>query len=278
MNRFQDGGAAEWEQKEILNLILQKGRRKEMKLSPRKSLVFGLGLCVLFMAIGCAPIAKTVHPQFETRTQDIKTTGFLSPDIKIYEFTAGGMRELKDDWCVTGKENVRSAVMECLRDRPFAIKPITIDEDLEEEMTDIYALYRAVSTSINTHTRAGDHQFPEKVKNFDYSIGSVEKILKRYEVDALLFVYGYDEISTTGRQVLKVVGIIASVALAAAAGGGPIIAPRSGITLMSVALVDSSGSILWYNIGASEGAHDLRKPESASGFVRRVFSDYPGKR
>jgi len=249
-----------------------------MKLRPRKSVAFGLGLCLLFMAIGCAPITKTVHPQFETRTQDIKIAGFLSPDIKIYEFTAGGMRELRDDWCATGKENVQSAVMECLREKPFAIKPITIDEDLEEEMRDIYALYRAVSASINTHILGRDHQFPEKVKNFDYSVGSVEKILKKYEVDALLFVYGYDEISTTGRQVLKVVGIIASTALAAAAGGGPIIAPRSGITLMSIALVDSSGSILWYNVRASEGAYDLRKPESASGFVRNVFSNYPGER
>jgi hypothetical protein len=249
-----------------------------MKLSPRRSLVFGLGLCLLFMAVGCAPITKTVHPQFEMRAKDIKTTGFLSPDIKIYEFTAGGMRELRDDWCATGKENVRSAVMECLREKPFAIKPITIDKDLEEEMADIYALYRAVSTNINMHARRGDHQFPEKAKNFDYSIGSVEKILKRYEVDALLFVYGYDEISSAGRQVLKVVGIIASAALAAAAGGGPIIAPRSGITLMSVALVDSSGSILWYDIRASEGTHDLRKPDSASGFVKSVLSNYPGER
>lgn len=249
-----------------------------MKLSLRKSLVFGLSLCLLFTTVSCAPIIKTVHPQFEIRTKDIKTTGFLSPDIKIYEFTAGGMRELRDDWCATGKENVQSAVMECLREKPFAIKPITIDKDLEEEMTDIYALYRAVSTSINTHIRGTEYQFPEKVKNFDYSIGSVEKILKRYEVDTLLFVNGYDEISTAGRQVLTVVGIIASAALAAAAGGGPIIAPRSGITIMSVALVDSSGSILWYDMRASEGVHDLRKPESASGFVRSVFSNYPEKK
>jgi hypothetical protein len=255
-----------------------KEGRREMKLSPRKSLVLGLGLCLLFVAVGCAPITRTVHPQFEMRAKDINTTGFLSPDIKIYEFTAGGMRELRDDWCATGKENVQSAVMECLREKPFAIKPITIDKDLEEELADIYALYRAVSTSINTHTRPGDHQFPEKVKNFDYSIGSVEKILRRYEVDALLFVYGYDEISTAGRKVLKVVGIIASTALAAAAGGGPIIAPRSGITLMSVALVDSSGSILWYDIKANEGGYDLRKPESASSFVRNVFSNYPRKK
>jgi hypothetical protein len=248
-----------------------------MRISQRKSLVFVLVLCLLSMAFGCAPITRTVHPEFETRTRDIKTAGLLSPDIKIYEFTAGGMRELRDDWCSQGKENVQKAVIGCLLEKPFAIKPITLEKDMEDEMEDIYALFRAVSASIVLHTQ-GDNRFPEKVKNFDYSVGSVENILKRYGVEGLIFVTGYDEISTAGRKVLKVVGIIASAALAAAAGGGAVIAPRSGITLVSVALVDPSGSILWYNIRGSEGSHDLRNPESTSKFVRDVLSNYPGGR
>jgi hypothetical protein len=248
-----------------------------MRISQRKSLGFVLVLCLLSIPFGCAPITKTVHPEFETRTRDIKTAGLLSPDIKIYEFTAGGMRELRDDWCSQGKENVQRAVIGCLLEKPFAIKPITLDKDMEDEMEDVYALFRAVSASIVLHTQ-GDNTFPEKVKNFDYSVGSVENILKRYGVEGLIFVTGYDEISTAGRKVLKVVGIIASAALAAAAGGGAVIAPRSGITLVSVALVDPSGSILWYNIRGSEGSHDLRNPESTSKLVRDVLSNYPGGR
>jgi hypothetical protein len=249
-----------------------------MRITPKKTVIFVLGLCLLFMAFGCAPITKTVHPEFEIRTKYIKTAGLLSPDIKIYEFTAGGMRELRDEWCAKGKENVQRAVIECLMDKPLEIKPITIDKEMEEEMEDmedIYALYRAVSTSINFHTQ-GDNKFPEKVKNFDYSIGSVDKILKRYGGDALIFVTGFDEISTAGRQALKAVGIIAGVALAAAGVGGAVIVPRSGITLISIALVDSSGTILWYNIKGSQGGYDLRNPESATKFVREILSDYPG--
>ena len=247
-----------------------------MRIRLRKSLILVSGLCLLFMAFGCAPITKTVHPQFEIRTKDIKTTGLLSPDIKIYEFTAGGMRELRDDWCAKGKENVERALIECFREKPFGIKSITVDKDLEEEMADVYALYRAVSNSINLHTQVGDQHFPGKVKNFDYSIGSVEEILKKYGGEALIFVSGFDEISTAGRQTLKAVGIIAGVALAAAGVGGAMIIPRSGITLVSVALVDSSGTILWYNIKANQGGYDLRKPESATEFVREILSNYPG--
>jgi len=246
-----------------------------MRLSPKKSFVFLSGLCLLFMAFSCAPITKTVHPQFEMRTKEIKVTGLLSPDIRIYELTAGGMRELKDDWCAKGKENVERALVECLKEQPLEIKTISIDKETEEEIQDIYALYRAVNNSIILHTQ-GDNKFPEKMKNFDYSIGPVEKILRQYGVDSIIFVNGIDEISSAGRQTLKAVGILASVAAAAAGMGGAVIIPRSGITIMSVALVDPSGTILWYNIKGSEGGYDLRNPESATKLVRELLSNYPG--
>lgn len=78
-----------------------------MKLSSIKLLAFSLGLWLLLTTVGCATTPKTVHPEFETRTRDIKTAGLISPDIKIFELTAGGVRELKDDWCQKGKENVQ---------------------------------------------------------------------------------------------------------------------------------------------------------------------------
>ncbi len=249
-----------------------------MGINVRKWIILVLCLCLLFVVFGCAPVSYRAHPQFEMRSKDIKTTGLLSPDIKVYEFTAGGMRELRDDWCVKGKDNVQKAMMDCLMEKAFTIKPIAVDPDMEEELSDIYALYRAVNISINLHTRIEGQQFPEKVKNFDYSIGSMEKILNRYGGDALFFVTGFDEISTSGRQVLKAVGIIAGVAVAAAGVGGAIIVPRSGITLVSVALVDPSGAILWYNLKANAGGYDLRQTESATKFVREVLADYPGTR
>ena len=249
-----------------------------MRIHPIKSIAFCLGLCLLLMAVGCATTTKTIHPEFETRARDIKTAGLISPDIKIFELTAGGVRELKDDWCAKGKENVQRAVIECLREKPLAIKPITIDREMEEEIEEIYALYRAVSTSIILHTVniQGANIFPEKVKRFDYSIGTMERILKIHGGDALIFVTGFDEISSAGRQTLKAVGIIAGIALAASGVGGAVIIPRSGITLVSVALVDSSGSILWYNIKSSEGGYDLRNPESATKLVRDILAGYPG--
>ncbi len=221
------------------------------------------------MALGCAPVTYRTHPEFEMRAKNIKTTGLLSPDVKIYEFTAGGLRELRDDWCAMGKEAVQGSLIQCFSEKPLEMKPITIDKEMEEEMEDIYALYRAVSISISTHTY-GDSKFPEKTKNFDYSIGPIEKILQQYGVDALVFVYGFNEIPTSGRKTLQ------AAAAVVGAFTGVVAMPRSGITVVNVAVVDPSGAVLWYNFKGRQGEYDLRDLRSATNFIKTILSDYPG--
>lgn len=225
--------------------------------------------CLLSIAVGCAPKTYKAHPEFEMRAKNIKAHGLITPDVKVYEFTAGGVKELRDDWCVKGKENVSNAIAEMFKGNPVEIKPLPIDKDIEEEMEDIQALYRAVITSIHQHSYAGPNTFPEKQKNFDYSIGSIEDILKRYESDALIFVYGDDEISTSGRKALTAAGILVG------AFTGVVITPRAGITALNIAVVDPSGAILWYNSRGSQGGHDLRDHDSCASLIENLISDYP---
>ncbi len=238
-----------------------------MAFSQKKSVGLLVVLCLLFLAFGCAPKAYRAHQELEVRSKGINNPGFVAPDIKIYELTAGGVRELRDDWCIKGEENVLRETTERLTEKGAEIKTLTIDKDIEEEMKDIRALYRAVSDSINLHTY-GPYLFPEKKKHFEYSIGSVERILQKFGSDALIFVYGSDEISTTGRKALHAAGIIAG------AFTGTVITPRYAITSVSVALIEESGTILWYCIN-SKGGYDLRKPESASKLMKAVLSNFP---
>ena len=222
------------------------------------------------MVFGCAALAPyRTHAEFESRSKDVKTAGLLSPDIKVYELTAGGMRELKDDWCAKGRENVQGALIQCLSETPLKIKPIIVEKKFEEEMVDIYALYRAVNASILSHTY-GNFTFPEKMKKFDYSIGSIREIAQAYGAEALIFVYGTDEISTGGRRAVQALGVLAGAVTRV------VLVPSPGITVLSVAVVDPSGTILWYSFKQNEGNYDLRSPESAADFVREVLSDYPG--
>lgn len=237
-----------------------------MVFSQKKSVGFLVVLSLLFLAFSCAPKAYRAHPELEVRSTGINNPGFVAPDIKIYELTAGGVRELRDDWSIKAEENVRRATTEGLTEKAAEIKTLTIDKDIEEEMDDIRALYRAVSSSIQLHTY-GPHVFPEKKKHFEYSIGSVERILRKFGSDALIFVYGFDEESTTGRKALHAAGIIAG------AFTGVVVTPRYAITSVSVALVEESGTILWYC--NSKGGYDLRKPESVAKLVKHILSDFP---
>ncbi len=239
-----------------------------MYLNKRKSLAFLSVLFFLFLAFSCIPIEYRTHPEFEVRSKNIKTPGLIPPDVKIYEFTAGGVHELRDDWSDKGKENILNVLMEGFKEKEVEVNALTIDEDIEEEMEEINALYRAVSTCIHLHT-CGPYPFPEKKKNFNYSIGSIESILEKYGSDALLFVYGSDETATGGRKGLIAVGFVT------AAITGVYMGPRGSITSVSIALIEPSGTILWYCIKNRVGGYDLTEKESVSTFLEDILANFP---
>ena len=225
-------------------------------------------LFFLLAFYGCAGKPYRAHPEFEARSKSIKNPGLIPPDVRIYELSAGGVRELRDDWCVIGKDRVLSALTDCFAGKECKITCLSADDEIKEELEDIKALYRAISVSIRLHTY-GPFLFPEKQNNFDYSIGSIEQLLEKLGADALIFVHGEDEISTGGRKALIVLGAIASGIT------GANVYVRGGITVVSVALVDASGTILWYNMRGSQGAHDLRDTASAAGLVQNILSTFP---
>lgn len=242
----------------------------KININMKKSFTFFLISSLLIpFVFGCAPKTYRAHPEFEQRVKSITHPGMLPSDVKVYELTAGGVQELRDDWCKIGKENVEKSIHEAFKQRPFTVEQLLVDKEIEEEIEDIQALYRAVSLSIQLHTYNPQFIFPEKTKNFIYSVGPVDKILKKYGADALIFVYGFDEISTGGRKALMAAGIIVG------AFTGVMIAPREGITAVSIALVDSSGTILWYNLKASAGGKDLRDFDSCSSMINNIVAEFP---
>ena len=175
---------------------------------------------------------------------------------------------MRDEWCSKSRDNVEEATIKCLHDKLADVKPTPVNGEVQEELEEVYALYKAVSTSIQLHIY-GPFGFPEKKKNFDYSVGSIKRILETLGADVLIFVYGSDEISTSGRKALQA-GAVAIGLLT-----GVIVIPRGGITEVSVGTVDASGSILWYNVKRAEGGYDLRNRESAINLLTEILSDFP---
>ena len=236
--------------------------------------VKGRPVTILFILLfittsGCASLPCRTHPELEARSKTIKTLGLLSPNVVIYSFSFKHVTVPEDDWSAEGSENIQKALTEFFKKTPFGIKSITVDKGLEKEMEDVFALYEAVSLSIQLHTYGG-FKFPEEMTNFQYSIGPIHDILERYDADALLFIEAVDEVSTTGRKAMKV-GMI----LALPVTKSPFL-PRAGVTTLSAAFVDSEGTILWYNMKSSKGGFNLRKPGSAARLIHHVFSSFPG--
>jgi len=233
-----------------------------------------LGLCLL--VAGCVATPEwyrmyqgpdRYHPELARRSKAVRVLALLPPDIKIYELTAGGVSELRDDWSTAGRETVSKALVQAFKRRNIAVKPLPVERGAQEAFEEVYTLYRAVSSSIIEHTYR-DHPFPQKLQSFDYSVGALDTLLQRHQTDGLVIVYGIDEISTAGRKVLRGVGLVLG-----AITGQPVLS--KGTTALSIALVDRSGSILWYKIEGDEGGFDLRDPESTTGFVQQLVAGFP---
>jgi hypothetical protein len=207
------------------------------------------------------------HPELDRRAKTFRVVGVLQPDIKIYELTAGGVTELRDEWSAAGRDAVLQGLSETLKERGVAIKPVVVEKDLQRPVDDVTVLYRAVSSSIIEHTYA-QHPFPSKLENFDYSVGPIDALLQKHQADALVIVYGVDQISTNGRKALRGVGLVLG-----AVTGQPVVS--QGMTALNIALVDRSGAVLWYKIAADSGGFDLRDTRSAKAFVQRLVSDFP---
>lgn len=219
---------------------------------------------------GCAtPALQSNRAELNSRAQKLKNVVLLSPDTKICELSAGGVREQHDDWCTAGRINLEKAIIENLRETGISVKVLTVPADLANEADEIKLLYRVVMASMYTHAYHWNGRnpnfFPDRMKNFDYTVGSLDKLLKEQKADGLLLVQAEDDISSSGRKALLVVQAINPLGTKAG----------SGATKAIIALADRKGDILWDNFFIESGDYDLRDLESATSFVKVLLDGFP---
>jgi hypothetical protein len=237
---------------------------------------------VAYLLSGCVPAAVSyrANPRFQQQSQQIRTVSILRPEVKVYQIDAGGVREEITEWSTQARTNVVSALDNELRTNMKTVVKVVSEESLAEEKTrleETRALYAAVSAMILLHTypnpNSPGHLFEEKLKSFDYSLGTEVHRLAN-GADALLFLDAQDHVWTAGRQALQALGVILGVG-AGVATGVVIIPAMSGGTGVKAALVDSgTGDILWINAVGSGIGKDLRDPASAREMVGQLFKDF----
>jgi len=185
------------------------------------------------------------HPQFESRVAKIKALTLVPPAVEVYELSPSGLSELRDDWCMLGRKNIEEALIEKFTSKRYIIRTLRPDSEVRKELAEIQALYTQVNRSIQLHSY-GPQVFPEKVTRFEYGMGSVQRLLEACGTESLVFVTGFDQVS-----------------------------PDNPKTYVSIALADSSGTILWYGVKGSKGGHELKDPFSTAMLVEEILSSFP---
>jgi hypothetical protein len=241
-------------------------------------------IVLLLIAVpGCTAFSRTVvspppiNPELESRTQSIDRLVVVSPDIKMYEVSAGGMVEPMDEWSEQAKRNILTSTMTELRHRSgkqlSALENVTA-EQLQTNLQESRALLDAVENAI-LYAPQGfmEADIAGKWNRVHLTLGQEVHDLAP-DASALLFIQGTERRSTSGRKAMQAGAFV--VGLAGAVVGAPVVVMLPGATTpgVSAALVDTKdGRLLWYNrvmIGS-----DLRLSSTAEAVIRELFKDVP---
>lgn len=240
-------------------------------------------ICIL--TSGCATTTFKAHPFLDERIKPVRTIAVMPMDIEVYKITAGGVKELIDEYIQETKNNIKVALdNELTVENSYRLLYLPDIEKISDYQKKAFfrsglALYAALDTSIIAHTYPpnmeyiipGSGIFKDKLKNFDYTFGSnLSEINSYIDNDVLLFVRGGDYLSSGGRIAFQIWATIITL--------GGYTPTRAGPPHLSIALVDAkTGDILWYNFYCPQRGYNFRNQESVKDFVKVLLRGFPNK-
>lgn len=224
--------------------------------------------CVLVLLLAgparaVEPANTRTHPDFTKRLASIRTVGLVTPDLKVFELTAGNTPVFRSDWTEQGQEAVLAALEEVLRQRGLEARRLggSLPGQAEAaEFHEVQALYELVVGAVLQATYV--NHFPAKMRRFEYGLGDLDHLLAALKVDALLFTNGRGTVSSGGRQALQAVGALLAGVYS------------TGVDRLVVGLVDRQGDLLWFSVHTSTKS-DLRNQASAAEFTRALAEGLP---
>ena len=204
-----------------------------------------LSMVLFFFALSCSVPGYRVHPEFDLRAQAISQPALMPPDVKIFETLPGGMVVLRDDWSAIGRENLQDAIVNGFAEKNCRVRLLDADNGMNEELAEIQSLYKVVNKSIRLQAYGPSAKSPDPIK-FEYSIGSLERILPELKADSVIFVSALGKISGSNK-----------------------------IAVVNLAVADSSGTIIWYSVEGSRDRYGLIKSSEAAELVNNLMLSYP---
>jgi hypothetical protein len=225
---------------------------------------------------GCVQTRQFADVQFTPPQGDYKLL-VLRPDVTVGSLTTGGMVEPRADWTDEARANIIAALRAQQSERGGKAQFIEHRNELSgvsaDELADVERLNFAVDQSIVDHKYLGDYLPTKRGKGLDWTLGEdAVRLGQKTGYDYALFLHAEDEVASTGRIALGVIGLAGCfVGFCAPNVGG-------ANQLDYASLVDlKTGEVVWFNVvqagsqvpGIKFG--DLRTSEGAAQMVERLL-------
>jgi hypothetical protein len=235
-----------------------------------------LALAISVPMSGCVQTRQFADVQFTPPQGDYKLL-VLRPDVTVGSLTTGGMVEPRADWTDQARANIIAALRAQQASRGGNAQFIHRRNDLPgvspDELADVERLNYAVAQSIVIHKYLGDYLPTKRGRGLDWTLGEdAVRLGQKTGYDYALFLHAEDQVASTGRIALGVIGLAGCfVGFCAPNVGG-------ANQFDYASLVDlKTGEVVWFNVvqagsqvpGIKFG--DLRTPEGAAQMVERLL-------
>jgi hypothetical protein len=235
-----------------------------------------LALALSLMIGACVQTRQYADVQFTPPRGDYKLL-VLRPDVTVGSLTTGGLVEPRADWT----EQARASVVAALRAQQATRggKLLVVEHRNElpgvtaQELADMERLNFAVAQSIVLHKYLGDSLPTKRGKGLDWTLGEdAVRLGQKSGYDYALFLHAEDQVASTGRVVLGVLGAAGCIVGFCAPNVG-------GATQLDYAsLVDlKTGEVVWFNVVLASSQvpgikfGELRTPQGAEQMVERLL-------
>jgi len=241
----------------------------------RKSAV-ALALATGVSLSACVETRQYADLQFTPPQGDYKLL-VLRPDVTVGSLTTGGMTEPRADWTDQARTNIIAALRAQQAARGGAVTILERRSQLqgasEQEVAEVERLFSAVLQSIVLHKYLGEYLPTKRGRGLDWTVGEdAIRLGQKTGYDYALFLHAEDQVASTGRIALGVIGLAGCFVGFCAPNVG-------GATQLDYAgLVDlKTGEVVWFNVvqagsqvpGIKFG--ELRTPQGAAQMIERLL-------
>lgn len=217
-----------------------------------------------------------MHRALQDRKPSLHRVLIFKPKVEMFELQAGGMEKM-EDWAAEASGHLVASLQDHLKTRTGLQVEMLIEgslsHDQESALAETQAMYDAVRQSIILHTYQGspnnpvNHFFPQKLAEFDYTLGEEVRGLSK-DANAYLVIQVLDYRRSKGLIALQTGAMVAGALL------GVVPIPRGLPSEASLSLIDSqTGDILWFYRMPS--SFDVRDRRGADLFRDEAMRNFP---